>query len=139
MACCPTSSRLLVMFPIPFSTCTECTTGRESVNGRAERDVPPPVGCSPLALRPPTLLVAPMLANGAGGRAGSMVPPPGAIGQLTLLGAGQWPCARPRWMERQCWPMALGECCEHGAASRGQGPALAPAHVGCSADAGHWR
>src|SRR5579883_2595644 len=85
----------------------------------------PPLGARGQPLRPPTLDGAPMLANGAGGRAGSMVPPLGAIGQLTLLGAGQWPCARPRWMERQCWPMALGECCEHGAASRRQGPALA--------------
>src|SRR5579883_1990008 len=43
--------------------------------------VPPPFGCSPLAWRPPTLDGAPMLAIGAGGRAGSMVPPPGARGQ----------------------------------------------------------
>src|SRR5579883_325984 len=44
--------------------------------------VPPPVGCWPLACRPPTLDGAAMLAIGAGGgRAGSIVPPPGARGQ----------------------------------------------------------
>src|SRR5579883_893062 len=54
--------------------------------------VPPPVGCWPLALRRPTLDGAPMLAIGAGGegRAGRIVPPPGARGQ-------PW-----RWMERPC-------------------------------------
>src|SRR5579885_659562 len=69
--------------------------GRHPLVGRTrERVIPPPVGCSPVALRPPTLLVAPMLAIGAGGRAGSMVHTPGATVQRTLVEAGPQTRAR---------------------------------------------
>src|SRR5579883_2283357 len=112
--------------------------------------VPPPVGGSPVALRPPSLFAAPMLASGAGGEGGQgawcLLPAPGASpgvgcsahapsrrqGPALALHA-TWAGARlapDGWQNPRegcsttCWGLACG---------------LAPALVGCSANARHWR